>query len=33
MRREKKQINKIRNKKRGVSNKYQGNPRNHQGLL
>jgi hypothetical protein len=33
MRREKTQINKIRNKKRGQNNKHQGNTGNHQGLL
>jgi hypothetical protein len=33
MRREKTQINKIRNTKVGITTKHRGNPGNHQGLL
>jgi hypothetical protein len=33
MKREKTQINKIRNEKRRDNNKHQGNPGNHQGLI
>jgi hypothetical protein len=33
LRRGKMQISKIRNKKKGDNNKYQGNPENHQRIL